>query len=115
MESDRVDDTQGRRRGRRKRDEGADGQPAPPQQPPWRQSVRPFAPVDLVPEEHIETIHQTSLQILSEIGMDFLNDEARQMLGDAGARVDPNSARVRFDADFIDYNKRYFSEFVPKL
>jgi trimethylamine---corrinoid protein Co-methyltransferase len=102
MESDRVDDTQGRRRGRRKREEGADGQPAAPQQPPWRQSVRPFAPVDLVPEEHIETIHQTSLQILSEIGMDFLNDEARQMLGDAGARVDPDSARVRFDADFIE-------------
>lgn len=55
-----------------------------------------------MPEEHIETLHQTSMQILSEIGMDILNDEARQMLADAGARVDPDSARVRFDADFIE-------------
>lgn len=55
-----------------------------------------------MPEEHIEAIHQTSMQILSEIGMDFLNEEARRMLAEAGARVDPDSPRVRFDADFIE-------------
>lgn len=42
------------------------------------------------------------MQILSEIGMDFLNEEARRMLAEAGARVDPDSTRVRFDADFIE-------------
>jgi len=58
--------------------------------------------VDLVAEDQIEAIHETSLQILSEIGMDFLNPEARRLLADAGARVDPNSERVRFDREFIE-------------
>ena len=64
--------------------------------------MRPFQPVDVATEEQIETIHQTSLQILSEIGMDFLNPEARRLLAEAGARVDPDSERVRFDPDFIE-------------
>lgn len=97
-----MDESQGQRRGRRRREEAATSAPSTPLQPPWRQSIRPFAPVDLVPEEHIEAIHQTSMQILSEIGMDFLNEEARRMLAEAGARVDPDSPRVRFDADFIE-------------
>jgi trimethylamine--corrinoid protein Co-methyltransferase len=63
--------------------------------------VRRFAPVDLVGEDEIEAIHETSLQILEEIGIDFLHPEARRLLEDAGARVDPDSSRVRFDAEFI--------------
>ena len=58
--------------------------------------------MDLVAEDQIEAIHETSLQILAEIGMDFLNPEARRLLADAGARVDPNSERVRFDREFIE-------------
>lgn len=53
-------------------------------------------------EDQIEAIHEISLQILSEIGIDFLNDEARRLLADAGARVDPDSERVCFDRDFIE-------------
>jgi trimethylamine---corrinoid protein Co-methyltransferase len=97
-----VTDTEGRRRGRRRRDTSASAGPETPQQPPWRQSVRLFQPVDLATEDQIEAIHQTSLQILSEIGMDFLNPEARRLLAEAGARVDPDSERVRFDPDFIE-------------
>lgn len=55
-----------------------------------------------MPEENIEAIHQTSLEILSEIGVDFLNPEARRLLHDAGAMVDPDSERVRFDPAFIE-------------
>jgi trimethylamine--corrinoid protein Co-methyltransferase len=94
--------TQGRRKGRRRREGGRAARPAMPPQVPWRQPTRSFAPVDLVTEEEIEAIHRTSLQILSEIGIDFLNPEARRMLADAGARVDPDSARVRFDPEFIE-------------
>jgi trimethylamine--corrinoid protein Co-methyltransferase len=71
-------------------------------QPPWRQPTRRFRPVDLVDEDQIETIHRTSLQILSEIGIDFLNEEARRLLKEAGADVDPDSTRVRFDPGFIE-------------
>lgn len=97
-----MEETQGRRRGRRQRAVVSPNGPATPQQPPWKQSVRSFAPVDLVPDSQIEVIHQTSLQILSEIGVDFLNDEARRLLDEAGAIVDPDSERVRFEPEWIE-------------
>ena len=62
----------------------------------------PFAPVKVVSEDQVEAIHQASLTILQEIGMDFLLPEARAILKAAGADVDPSSERVRFDAALID-------------
>ncbi len=97
-----ADQSQGRRRGRRRGEASDPDRPRTPPQPEWRQPTRLFAPVDLVGEEQIEAIHSTSLQILSEIGMDFLNDEARRLLAEAGADVDPDSQRVRFDPEFIE-------------
>jgi trimethylamine--corrinoid protein Co-methyltransferase len=97
-----LDEARARRRGRRRRgDAGSDGSPGP-RQPPFRQPTRRFSPTDLVAKEELETIHQTSLQILSEIGIDFLHEEARTMLKQAGARVDEDSERVRFDPEFIE-------------
>lgn len=96
-----MEETQGRRSQRRR--EGRRGNATPiPEQPPWRQPVRSFAPVDLVSQDDIEAIHQTSLQILSEIGVDFLSEEARRLLSDAGARVDLESERVRFEPEWIE-------------
>ena len=62
----------------------------------------PFAPVKAISDDQVEAIHQASLTILQEIGMDFLLPEARAILKDAGADVDPASERVRFDAGLID-------------
>ncbi len=89
-----------RRRGRRSR--GNRTEQSPPLQQPWRQPRRHFSPVDLVPEDQVEAIHETSLEILSEIGIDFLHEDARRLLGEAGARVEPDSERVRFDREFIE-------------
>lgn len=96
-----MEENQGRRRGRRRR-RSRDAEPTAPVQPPWRQSTRSFRPVDLIPEDQVEAIHETSLRILSEIGIDFLHPEARRLLDEAGARVDPGSERVRFDPDLIE-------------
>ena len=41
------------------------------------------------------------MQILEEIGMDFLDDDARRLLAAAGARVEPGSMRVRFDREMV--------------
>lgn len=97
-----ADESQRRGRHRRHRESATEGGPIAPNQPPWRQPTRRFPPVELVDEEQIETIHETSLQILSEIGIDFLNEDARRMLKEAGADVDPDSERVRFDPGFIE-------------
>ena len=48
------------------------------------------------------SIHQAALEVLKEIGIDFLHDEARAMLRHAGADVDPASRRVRFDPVLIE-------------
>ena len=66
------------------------------------QPARPFKPVPAVSEDELESIHQASLTVLQDIGMDFLHDEAKAMLKAAGADVDPNSDRVRFDKAFVE-------------
>jgi trimethylamine---corrinoid protein Co-methyltransferase len=89
----------GSRRGGRRR--GRDREQAAPAQLPWRQLRRLFDPVELATEEQIEAIHEASLRILSEIGLDFLSPEARRLLAKAGAEVDPDSERVRFDPQLV--------------
>lgn len=85
------------RRSRRKRREAS-----ALQQLPWRQIVNPYAPIEVLPAEQIERIHEASLRILEQIGVDFLLPEARDILREAGAEVVSNSERVRFERDFIE-------------
>ncbi|MDR3373725.1 MAG: trimethylamine methyltransferase family protein [Ancalomicrobiaceae bacterium] len=66
------------------------------------QSRLPFQPVPAVSADELEAIHQASLTILEEIGMDVLHAEGRALLKAAGADVDANSDRVRFDRGLIE-------------
>ncbi len=53
--------------------------------------------IELLSGDQIEAIHDTSLTILEEIGINFLLDEAREILAAAGARVQAGDPRVRLD------------------
>jgi len=89
---------------RRRRRRGADGEtPIAKQdnQAPFRQPRLRMAPVKFISDDEVESIHEASLTILQEIGMDFIHPDAKRILVDAGADVDPNSDRVRFDAALI--------------
>lgn len=67
-------EARGRRRGRPDRGSG-------PAEPIVRPQPRlPFAPVDIVSADQLEAVHQAALKILSEVGMDVLNDDARRIL-----------------------------------
>ena len=68
-------------------------------QPPWRLHERRFEPTPLVNDDELEAIHQASLAVLRDTGMDFLHPAARRMWADAGARVD--GTRVRLDPDQV--------------
>ena len=72
----------------------------PIEQKPFRQPRRRFAPTEIVSADQVEAIHQASLVILQEIGMDFLNAEAREICARAGATVD--GLRVRFDRALVE-------------
>jgi trimethylamine--corrinoid protein Co-methyltransferase len=52
-------------------------------------------------QDRVEAIHDTALRVLEELGIKVLNDEARQILRDAGASVDEDSLMVRFDRAMI--------------
>ncbi|MBA2487953.1 MAG: trimethylamine methyltransferase family protein, partial [Chloroflexi bacterium] len=58
-----------------------------PPQRPWAQPRMRYKPTEVVSEDELESIHEASLRILEEIGMDFLDAEARDRLAAAGARV----------------------------
>ncbi len=52
-------------------------------------------------EDALEAIHEASLTILEEIGMDVILPEARERMRAAGADVTPGTDRVRFDRGLI--------------
>src|SRR5918999_6021992 len=87
-------------RGGRSRHEGRRGRGI--RQMPFRQLRNFMPPVAFVPEEDLEKIHRASLRILAKIGVNFLLPEAREILREAGAEVDPGSDRVRFDPALIE-------------
>jgi trimethylamine--corrinoid protein Co-methyltransferase len=68
---------------------------------PWRTIVNPFAPIEILSAEQVETIIDASLGVLERQGMRFLNDENRQILAAAGASVDEENRMVRFDRELV--------------
>jgi trimethylamine--corrinoid protein Co-methyltransferase len=68
---------------------------------PWRQHRNPYRPIEVLSADQLEAIHDASLRILEEIGMDFLDEEALSLLRTVGAEVRPGSQRVRFDRALV--------------
>lgn len=88
------------RDGSRRRGRQARGVSTLPQMS-WRNLRNPYAPIEVLHAEQIEAIHDASMRVLEEIGMDFLHPEALDILRAAGAEVEPGSERVRFDRGLI--------------
>jgi trimethylamine--corrinoid protein Co-methyltransferase len=65
----------------------------------WPVLERKVPVYELLGEEGLERIHQASLSILQEIGIDFRDDEAVAMWREAGAEV--TGQRVRIPADLL--------------
>ena len=86
-----------RRRSGRKRRQG--GRAAG--QLPWRRVENRLRPLEVLDTEQIERIHDASLRILEEIGLDFLHQEALDILKLAGADVEPGAFRVRMDRGLV--------------
>jgi trimethylamine--corrinoid protein Co-methyltransferase len=83
-----------RRRPRRSKDAGI-------QQLPWRHYRNHYKPIEVLTEEQVEAIHDASLRILEEQGMEFLDAEAREILKKSGADVEEGGLRVKFDRGLV--------------
>lgn len=67
----------------------------------YRHLQHRFPPSPVISEDELEAIHQTSLQILEEMGMDFMHEGAREILRQAGAEVRAGSERVRIPRELV--------------
>jgi len=59
-------------------------------QPPFGQLPRPYEPIKVLSDDHVEAIHQAALKLLAEQGMRVLNTRAIKYYRRAGATVDGN-------------------------
>jgi trimethylamine--corrinoid protein Co-methyltransferase len=86
---------------RRGRGGGRSVRPRPglPEQRPFAQPRLLHGPTQLATPEQLDAIHDSSLAILRDIGMQILDPETRQLYAAAGAAVD--GQRVRFDPEMI--------------
>ncbi len=68
-------------------------------QMPWRIPVNTDRPTEPLDEEGVQAIHDGAMQILENIGIEFLHPEAVDILGRAGCTV--NERNVRMGRDFV--------------
>jgi trimethylamine---corrinoid protein Co-methyltransferase len=68
-------------------------------QMPWRIPRNPDLPTEPMDAEGVQAIHRGAMRILSEIGIEFLNPEAVEILRGAGCIVQGHN--VRMDEDFV--------------
>jgi len=83
---------------RHRRQRGAGGI----RQAPFAQLQNPYPALEIVSADELESIHRASLEVLENIGINFLLPEAREILRRAGAEVDNSGARVRFDRALVE-------------
>ena len=70
-------------------------------QAPYRQKKNPFQPMSIFSMDEIESIHEASLKVLCDTGMDIQSPRAVEILKRGGASVDSDGRRVRFEPGFI--------------
>src|SRR5690554_6829096 len=69
------------------------------EQMPWRIPLNPDRPTEPIDAEGVEAIHRGAMHILSQIGIEFLNDEALALFRQAGCLVE--GQRVRMGPEFV--------------
>ncbi len=70
-----------------------------PAQRPFGRVTRRYAPIDVLSADHVATLHEKALQVLAEIGMRVLDDDARRRFKAAGATV--TGDMVQFEPGLI--------------
>ena len=68
---------------------------------PWADVANPYAPVEVLSADQVETIIDTALEVLATQGMRFLEPASRKLMAEAGADVDEAEQMVRFDPDMV--------------
>ncbi|MEM8630289.1 MAG: trimethylamine methyltransferase family protein [Pseudomonadota bacterium] len=68
-------------------------------QMPWRNPHNTDRPTEPLDAEGVNAVHNAAMQILENIGIEFLNEESLEIFKEAGATV--NGTNVRLGRDFV--------------
>ncbi len=68
---------------------------------PFRHLRNSLPPLELISPAQVEQLHEASMHILENIGLDFLDDEALDLWAKAGAKVDPQARHVWLDRGLV--------------
>jgi trimethylamine--corrinoid protein Co-methyltransferase len=68
---------------------------------PFRRLSNHWAPLELISPEQVAQLHEASMRILEDIGLDFLDAEALDLWEKAGAKVDHARQHVWLDRGLI--------------
>jgi trimethylamine--corrinoid protein Co-methyltransferase len=70
-------------------------------QSPWQQAKNPYPPLCILSADEIEAIHETSLRVLEELGIELMSAPARELLASVGADVDDSTGLVKLDRGLV--------------
>ena len=96
-----MQDQAGRRGTRRRNSSSKSAKKLLDDQLSWQVPSYADAPIEPLSQDQVEAIHETSLKVLEELGILFLNDDALSILEKEGCDVDWDTKNVRFDRGFI--------------
>ena len=86
------------RRARKDRQKRKD---APVEQAAFRQLRIPYRPFEILSDDQVEMIHESSMSILENVGIEVQDGDARRILERTGFEVDESNDRVRMDRDGV--------------
>ncbi|MBN9072022.1 MAG: trimethylamine methyltransferase family protein [Rhizobiales bacterium] len=72
-----------------------------PQLPP-RRVVNPYPPMALLSADQVEALHQASMHILENFGIEVMSGRALGLFEKAGATVDRSTSNVRIDRGMVE-------------
>jgi len=96
-----VNDSEGRRRARRSGGRSANRRRDGLRQLPWEVPLNADAPTEPLAPEQVQAIHEGAMRVLEEIGIEFLNEDARGVLARAGCEVADGGTNVRMDRHLV--------------
>ena len=68
---------------------------------PIRSLTNPYSPVPVLNEESLEMIHDGSMRILEQVGLQIMNDRARALMVEHGAEIAPKTGYVRMSREMV--------------
>lgn len=71
------------------------------QQLPWQTVINTTPKMELLNQEQLEKLHQTSMRILSEAGIRVMGDNVMDLFEGAGAIVDRDTKTIRIDESIV--------------